>query len=814
MDIYDKLLKKRIVILDGATGTNLFDKGLIPGEPPASLNLKNQDAVYELQKKYIYAGSDIILTNTFSANPINFKEDYRKIIKAGVKIALKAAGDKKFVLGDVGPLGILIKPYGDGDFEEVYNIYCQIFKTFYKSGINSFLLETFNSIIEAKAAFLAAKEYSDNIGVSFTFQNNCRTIFGELPESIAITFDRLGTKTIGVNCTEPDTAIEVLKRMSLVTNLPLLAKPNAGKVWIEDNKLKNSISDKKLAGYFEKFVKAGARLIGGCCGTSPQYIKLISEHRNVVAPFMVSKDATGIRYIRQKNVFYLTSPQKYITIDKNSTIIVGERLNPSGRKKLKQSLLTSDYTIYGSEAKSQEDAGVDAIDINAFIPELDESKTLLNCLYEVIKNCNLPVFIDTQNFSAAEKSMRIYPGIGVYNSIPAREKELKRYLPLVKKFGFKVVISLVGKKIPRTFNERMKNVRLTIKVAKRLKFPVEDLIFDPLVFSAASEPEQISESLKTVAELSQKGLKTVLGISNVSFGLPERSYLNAVLVTLAINSGVNFLIINPLDQKVMEAYWSSRALLKKEVNDYIKWVKDFLQRAVINRSESIANKPIKRQLGSATEVATPDSRLIKGIVEGDVKSAVDEVKRMLDSGVSSQKIIDHYIFNGMKIVGERYEKGIFFIPDLMKSAEATRAVMELIKKRIKHSPGVLGECGKKKRIVLATVKGDIHDIGKNIVAMVLESAGYEVIDLGKDVDTLKIVEAVKKYKPIAVGLSALLTTTMPEMGNVIKLLRKNGFDTPVLIGGPNVSEGFAKQIGAYAAVNNAFEGLRVLKEIG
>ncbi len=797
MNILDKLLKKRIVILDGATGTNLFDKGLSPGEPPAILNLKNPEAVYQLHKRYRDSGSDLILTNTFSANPVNFKKEYKQIIKSGIKIALKAAENKEFVLGDVGPLGIVIKPYGDGEFEEVFKIYCEVFKTFYKFGINSFLIETFNSIIEAKAAFLAAKEYSDNILVSFTFQDNHRTIFGELPESIAITFDKLGAKAIGVNCTEPKTAIEVLKRMQTVTSLPLIAKPNAGRVTIEGDKLRNTITDSELAGYFDDFMKSGARLIGGCCGTSPEYIKLISGYKNISA-----------RFSGQKKGFYLVSPQKIIKVDNNSTIIVGERLNPSGRKKLKESLLRCDYTIYGLEAKSQEEAGANAIDINAFVPELNESKLLSNCLYEVLKNSKLPIFIDTQNFSAAEKAMMIYPGIGVYNSIPARQKELKRFLPLVKKFGFKTVISLVGKRIPKTFNERIKNVKLAIKIARRLKFPVEDLIFDPLVFSAATEPEQISITLKTVEALYHKGLKTILGISNVSFGLPERSLLNSAFVTLSINAGVNFLIINPLDAKVIEAYQSARAIVKKEINEYIQWAKECPHSSRVLSPVKIAIKKDK------IEVSTPEKGLIRSIIDGDVKSSIIETEKLLDENVSSDKIIDEYVFNAMKKVGENYERGIFFIPDLMKSAEATKAVLELIKKRIKQGTATSERRSKKQRIVLATVKGDIHDIGKNIVAMVLESAGYQVVDLGKDVEAKEIVEAVKKYKPIAVGLSALLTTTMPEMGNVIKLLRTNNIDTPVIIGGPNVSDGFAKQIGAYAAVNNAFEGLQIIKKIG
>jgi len=796
MKVLKKLLNKKIVLLDGATGTNLFDKGLLPGQSPAILNLKNPEAVYELQKSYVDAGSDIILTNTFSANPLNFKKaQYKEIIRAGIKIAQRAAGKRGYVFGDVGPTGILIKPYGDGDFDEVYKIYLEIFKTFYKSNLKIFLIETFNSMIEAKAAFIAAKNYTEDILVSFSFQNNCRTLFGEIPESVAITFENLGAKAVGVNCTEPEIAIEVLKKMKQVTNLPLIAKPNAGRVTIKGNKIGHSISDSELAEYFDDFVQSGANLIGGCCGTTPRYIVYINQHKNVAAPVM----------LREKNKkCFFTSPQKFLEIDKDSIIIVGERLNPSGRKKIKERLLKNDYTIYGEESKLQENAGADALDINAFVPELDEKETLLNGLYEVLKNCKLPVFIDTQNFLAAKKAMEFYPGIGVYNSIPARLEELKKFLPLVKQYGFKAVVSLVGKKIPKSFKDRISYVNLVLKIARGLKFPESDLIFDPLVFSIATEPEQIDETLKTVEALHKRRLNTILGISNVSFGLPERSSLNASLANLAINSGVNFLIFNPLDQRVMASYNSARAIAKKRVNEYIRWAKQ-----ISSRDSDFS--PVKI---NETEVSTPEKGLIKAIVNGNCNTAVEYAKKMLDSGISPQKIIDQYIFNAMKVVGENYERGVFFIPDLLKSAEATRGVLETIKKRMKRSKRETGKRSKEKKIVLATVKGDIHDIGKNIVAMVFESAGYEVIDLGKDVEAFKIVEAVRKYKPIAVGLSALLTTTMPEMENLIKLLRKKGFNTPVIIGGPNVSDGYAKKIGAFAAVQNAFDGLRVLKRFG
>lgn len=778
MKLLKYLLNKKIIYLDGATGTNLFGKGLEPGESPAILNLRNPGAVYKLQKAYIDSGSDVILTNTFSANPLNFKNNqYKEIISAGINIACRTAGKKRYVFGDVGPTGILIKPYGDGDFNEVYRIYFEIFKTFYKSNLKVFLIETFNSIIEAKAAFLAAKNYTDDILVSFSFQNNGKTLFGEIPESIAITFEKLGAKAIGVNCTSPEVAIEVIRKMAQVTNLPLIAKPNAGQVKIEKNRITHTISDKELANYFEDFVRSGAKIIGGCCGTTPEYIKRIKEKKVVPTKRITRKE------------FYLASPKKILKLEKDSLIVVGERLNPSGRKKIKDSIQANDFKIYAQEAIQQENSGAHCLDVNAFVPGIDEIETLKNGMYEVIMSSNLPVFIDTQNFKAAEYALKFYPGIGVLNSVPARKKELLKWLPVVKRFGFKVVISLIGKSIPKNVEARLNNVETALKIAKKVRFPTDDIIFDPLVFSAATEPEQIEHTLNTVAILNKMGYRTILGISNVSFGMPHRTILNSALVANAIRAGLDFAIINPMDNVLLATVKGAEALFYKKNIEYL----NFAKMLSINDT-----KIIKEQMGK-------DS-LVNLIINGDTSNAIKETERLLAKKILPQTIIDNYIATAMKKVGKNYEDGKFFIPDLLRAADTAKTVLDLLKKYFTSKT-------KKGKIILATVKGDIHDIGKNIAGMVFESAGYEVIDLGKDVPGEVIVKAVKKYSPIAVGLSALLTTTMPEMGNVIKLFRTKRINIPVIIGGPNVSDRFAKMIGAYAAVQNAFDGLKILEKI-
>ena len=766
-----KILKRRTLFLDGAMGHNLLDKGLAPGESPSILNIKNPQAVYDLHRAYVNAGSDVILTNTFTANPFNMPSNkLREVIFEGVRLARRAAKNKAIVFGDIGPLGELIKPYGQLDFNEVLQIYKIIAKYFDQAGIKYFFIETFTSIIEAKAAFLAARSYSNDIFVNLSLQESGRTIMGDIAESIAVTFEALGAKGIGINCTLPEVAIEAVSKMARITNLPLVIKPNAGRVEIVGNKVHHTISDHQMSKYFKEFVKAGASIIGGCCGTSPDYIKMITKN----------KQRTIAGSIRKK--FILASPCKTLEIKNDATVVVGERLNPSGCKKVKQRLKIRDYTIYGEEARAQEEAGAELLDVNAFLIDLDEKETLLNGIFEVLKNSVLPLFVDTQNFDAAERILSCYPGIGAYNSIPAKEKDLIKWLPMVKKYGFKAIVSLVGKKIPMSVNERMHNVELTLGVAKKIGFPKADLIFDPLVFSAATEPEQINYTLETVRSLHKLGLKTILGISNVSFGLPDRSFLNAGLTIAAINNGATFLILNPLDDIVMKAFNASNRLLK-------------------GRMPTTFFSHKERKLPVIKKMS-----LIEAIIYGDSNLSAALTRKLLDAGVSAQAVIDNHISKALKAVGDYYENGKFFIPDLLKAAEASKSVLAIVRKRLPKRQ-------RKGKIVLATVKGDIHDIGKNIAAMMFESAGYEVIDLGKDVATEKIIKAIETYRPDALGLSALLTTTTPQMAHVVQALHKKKLNVKVIIGGPNVSKEYAQRIGAFGAAKNVIEGLRLLKQI-
>lgn len=788
------LLKtQKVLIFDGAMGTNLLAQGLKPGESPSILNLRRPGAVRSLHAAYVAAGSQMILTNTFSAHQGYYAMPVlRKVIAAGVSIARTAAGTRAAVVADVSPFGELLVPYGKISFEKTITRYCELFAIYRSCGLDTVCLETFTSLVEAKAAFIAARNYFKYILISISLEENGHTVMGESPESFAVLFDGLGAAAIGINCTAPDTLLCALEKMRHYTDVPLMAKPNAGRVRIVGNKVKQTLSGGKLASYCERYIRAGARVIGGCCGTDPDYIKKIKDRCAVGLTPRI-----GIR-----KRFALCSARASVSFEDGKTYIVGERLNPSGRKSLRESIAHRDFKIYGAEAAAQEGTGAAALDVNAFIAGGNEKENLQEAVYAVSAASSLPLFIDTQDYAAARAVISRYPGIGVFNSVPAREKELRLWLPMLRYYGFKAVISLVGTTIPKTHSERMKNVRLALKIALQNGFRREDVIFDPLVFSLATDPVQVKHTLHTVQVLSRRRLKTILGISNISFGLPRRHWLNAVMAHEAIRSGIDFLILNTENEPVMNTVIAVQALIGGNAIKYINAVP-----RLTDVTESITKgRLVARQTVGQTAASIAGRSLITAVVEGDGAESIRQVKDLIKRGVKSREIIDEHVIKALQTVGDRYEKGIFFVPDLLRSADAAKRALDVVKKS-------LPKTAFKHSIVLATVKGDIHDIGKNIAAMVFESAGYKVIDLGKDVTADRIISAVRQHRPCALGLSALLTTTMPEMARVIEELRRNRLKIKVIIGGPNVSDAYARQIGAFGAAKSAMAGLKIVGKI-
>lgn len=756
-------LRRTVTVLDGAAGTNLLDAGLRPGEPACVLNLHNPTAVYNLHRSYLKAGADLILTNTFNADPDHFSlSRLNRIIRAGVELARRAAGSNR-ILADISPLAGLLRPYGQREFDDACRSYGQLFRLFHRYGVRDFFLETFTSLREAKAAFLAGRSYCRRIFVSFSLDRSGRTMLGEMPETIALTFDRLGAAGIGVNCLDPDTAREAVNRMARFTELVISVKPNASR-----GPSSPSLDPESWSRYFAEYLASGAAMIGGCCGTTPEHIRRLTRYKRTPLPRR-----------RVAPLFVIAGPRRLFERTAGIPAVVGERLNPSGRSKLKAAIKRGDYSAYGQEAQKQYELGANIVDINAFAAGVPETLTLVRAVDQNLLDSGGPVFIDTMDYPAAEKVLASYPGIGVYNSIPCQPRALRRFLPMVKRYGFKAVISLTGASLPRTAAERLANFRRARRLARRLAFPLRDLIFDPLVLPQATAPDQLSETLKAVEAISRQGHLSVLGISNVSYGMDQRSGLNASLAVLAIKAGVDFLIVNPLDENVM-----------RMIRDAVRLFKPSLS------AVTVAPGPGKE---------TCD--LKQAVIRGDALAAEKAAQALLGQDLDSKTIINRYIIPGLRRVGDQYRLGVYFLPDLLRSAAAAQTALALIRKNR------LSPVGSRRRVLMATVRGDIHDIGKNIAALVIESAGFRIIDLGKDVPREKICAAVRRYRPDVVGLSALLTTTMPEMGRVIAALRQQGCKVPVIVGGPNVSDKFARQIGAHAAARSAAEGLKIIQRL-
>ncbi|RKX69781.1 hypothetical protein DRP53_07130 [candidate division WOR-3 bacterium] len=737
---------KKTIVLDGAIGTEL--KKIYPDLRSEQVLTKDPDLIQKIHQGYADAGADIILTNTFGVNPSRYrKEEIERLIRLAVRLVRKTG---RIVAGDIGPSGRIPEPFGDYHFDAMIEDYSFLARTLVRAGADILYLETFTSLIEARAAVLAARMMRKPVFVTLTFDDSLRTPFGDLPESCALILSELGATAVGANCATPEIVIEVLKRMRKVTDLPLIAKPNRG----VPTETGFSYTPRKMASFIPELVGV-AELVGGCCGTDYQFIRAVAKKRRRIRK-------------RKRKVRILATPQRLFSLD--HTLLVGERINPTGRKRLTRALRRGDLNYIVAEAKAQEKAGAEAIDLNLFLPDFDEKAAMARIAAPLTKEISIPVFVDTKDLSAAEAFIKRYPGIAVINSSRVVREELIRSLRLAIRYGSYLVVSLSGRKLPKDHQERMRYFRLARKIARRVGFPKEHLIYDPLVFPVASEPDQLKETLRTVQELSRRGELTILGISNVSYGMPERSRLNAALVAAAIHSGVSFIIANPMDGLVRDVAAGAGILFE-------------------GRSAA----------GPAKKIET----LEDAIVAGDPRQA------LILARAESQplKAIDEKVIPALRIVGKRYETGEIFLPQLLASAQAAKAAIDLLKERIPKR-----RTRRLPPVILATVEGDIHDLGKNILKTLLLSHGIPVLDLGVNVRTDRIVKTVREKRAKVVGLSALMTTTMSRMAEVAERLKKRGLKVTLIIGGAVVDERFARRIGARHA-RDAIAGVNLIKKI-
>jgi 5-methyltetrahydrofolate--homocysteine methyltransferase len=780
-------IKKGIVYLDGGMGTMLHAAGLPLGVLPEEWNITHPEVVTDIHRAYYAAGSDVVSANTFGANSLKFGDRLPQIISAAinnVRQAQKGFKDKYIAL-DVGSLGKLLKPLGDLDFEDAVNIFKKTFTAGADAGADVVFIETMNDVYELKAAVIAAKESCDlPIFASLVFGTDCKTMTGTSPEAAVALLEGLGVDALGINCSlAPAEMVPVINRMLAVSSTPVIVKPNAGLPQVINGKTVYSVGSDEFAADMKNIVKSGARLVGGCCGTTPEYIsKLVAATRDIKAAEVTNKNLTVVS--SYTNACYFG----------DIPVLIGERINPTGKKRLKQALKENDMAYILGEAVSQAERGAHILDVNVGLPEIDEVDMLTRAVCEIQAVTDLPLQLDTSDSVAMESAMRRYNGKPLVNSVNGKEESMRAIFPLVKKYGGTVIaLTLDEGGIPATAEGRIAIAEKIIKNAIAYGISPNQLIFDTLAMTISADQTAANEALKALSYIRNNlGCNTSLGVSNISFGLPNRDFINSTFFAMALSSGLSAAIINPNSHEMIKTYKSYMALSGKDKNctDYIDYA--------ANISVGQVTSQMSANVGAADGERNLNYFIVKGL-KGEAASAAEK----LLGTTQPMDVINGYIIPALNDVGKGFEEKTVFLPQLLMSAEAASGAFEVIKK---HFTG--GGNAKKLKIVLATVHGDIHDIGKNIVKTLLENYGFTVCDLGRDVPPQKVVDAAKENQAGLVGLSALMTTTVASMEKTIKLLREQYPACKICVGGAVLNKEYADQIGADVYCKDAMETVR------
>ena len=780
MNILDKI-KSGITYFDGGAGTLLQSWGLKAGENPESWNLTHPEKIIEMHRLYLDAGTQIITSNTFGANSLKF-DNLEEIINAAISNAKKARqGYDAYVALDVGPLGKMLEPLGDLPFEKAVEIFSKSIKIGAAAGADLVLIETMNDSYEAKAALLAAKESCDlPVFVTCVYDESKKLMTGADPAAMIAMLEGMGADAIGMNCSlGPKQMVEIVPEFAKYASVPIIVNPNAGLPRTENGKTVFDVNADEFSDIMCDIVKAGASIIGGCCGTTPEHIrKTVEKTKNL--PFVLPE---------KKNFTVISSYTHAVEIGKNP-VIIGERINPTGKKRFKEALRQKDIGYILNQGLAQNKKGVSVLDVNVGLPEIDETEMMISVIKALQGVIDLPLQIDTVDPAAMEQAMRIYNGKALINSVSGKEESMKSVFPLIKKYGgVAIAVTLDESGIPETAEGRVAIAEKIIARAAEYGIDPKDVIVDPLAMAVSSDTNSANVTLKAVKILHEKGIKTSLGISNISFGLPSRPDVNAVFYTMAMQNGLDCAIINPFSDEMMKAWHCFMALTGRDENctDYIEFA---------DTLSPVQSAPAQ------SNTAELDSCIISGLKEQAGIAAAELLKTEAPMEIINQKIIP-----ALNTVGKGFEEKKVYLPQLLMSAQAAKEAFDAIKAAIPA-----GE-SKKGKIIIATVKGDIHDIGKNIVKVLLENYGFEVIDLGKDVVPEKIVDTVKSSGARLVGLSALMTTTVPSMEETIKLLRKEVPDCKVMVGGAVMTDEYAAMIGADSYSSDAMGAVRYAERI-
>ena len=767
-------LGKKLLFLDGGMGTLLQAEGLLPGELPETWNIKKKESVADIHRQYFEAGSDIVLTNTFGANAIKFHDSsysLQEIVEqaiANVHEGAKSCGKRReeyCVALDIGPTGKLLKPMGDLSFEDAYNAFAEVIRYGKNAGADLIHIETMSDIYELKAAVLAAKENTDlPIFTTMIFNENGKLLTGGDVPSVVAMLEGLRVNAIGLNCgMGPKQMLLILKEMRKYTSLPIIVKANAGLPKQKNGETYYDVSPEKFADAMEEIVEEGGCIIGGCCGTTPEHIfkmKKVCENKEIKVP-------------QKKNNTIVSSYGKAVVFGEKP-IIIGERINPTGKSKMKQALKENHLDYLLKEAITQQEKGADILDVNVGLPDINEPEMMKKVIPEIQSVTNLPLQIDTVNVTALEGAMRLYNGKPMVNSVTGKQESMDKVFPLIQKYGGVVVgLTLDEDGIPKTAEGRLAIAKKIIREAEKYGIDKKDIVIDVLTMTISSEPEgakttlEALEMVKTICSV-----HTVLGVSNISFGLPTRPIINANFYTMAMQKGLSAGIINPSSEAMMNSYYAFCALMNLDENC----------------ENYIANCMPKDTEVRPLTIITLKTAIERGLRE-EASQAVDELLKT----EKPLEIINNYLIPALDTVGKGFEKGTVFLPQLLMSAEAAKEAFAILKEELAKS-GQSDE--KKEKVILATVKGDIHDIGKNIVKVLLENYAFDVIDLGKDVSPEKIVETAKEQNVKLVGLSALMTTTVVSMEETIEQLHKEVPNCKIMVGGAVLNQEYADMIGA------------------
>ena len=797
---FSEFLKDNIVYLAGGMGTLLQAKGLKPGDAPERWNISHPDVICGIHRDYFDAGSNIVCTNTFGANTLKYsKDELEKIIRAAVKNAADAraqssSAGEKFIALDIGPSGKLLKPLGDLDFEDAVGVFAETVRIGTSCGVDLILIETMNDSYETKAALLAAKENSNlPVIVCNAYGEDGKLMTGASPAAMAAMLEGMGAAALGANCSLGPrqlrgVAMELLQNASV----PVILKPNAGLPRSVDGKTVFDVTAEDFSDEVCELVKKGVRVVGGCCGTTPAYIKALTDKTRGMTPVPV----------RDKNLTVVSSYTHAVKLGK-APILIGERINPTGKKRFKQALLENDMDHILAEGVKQQEKGVHILDVNVGLPGIDEVTVLKNAVCELQAVIDLPLQIDTSDIRAMEAALRRYNGKAMINSVNGKEESMEAVFPLVKKYGGVVVaLTLDENGIPATADGRVEIAEKILRRAAAYGIGKNDIVFDTLTMTVSADNTAALTTLEALRRIKNGlGCHTSLGVSNVSFGLPCRDAVNSVFFAMALENGLSAAIMNPYSADMMKTYYTYNALSGLDENCA----------AYIGASDSFAAVPSPGTAAPAAAARTAEdfsSELQRAVVKGLRDRAADITRELLVS-IPPLDIVNNEIIPALNIAGTGFENKTVYLPQLLMSAEAAKSAFEVIKTHVSGS----GKTAGKGVFVIATVHGDIHDIGKNIVKLLLENYGFDVVDLGKDVPPETVAEAVVRLHAPLAGLSALMTTTVPAMEATIKLLREKAPWCRTVVGGAVLTQEYADKIGADKYAKDAMETVRYAESV-